>query len=78
MNVTILTVKIREVTIFDKIIVPNFVKIPLLSIYPFFGVFIEGLTSPVALEIECLPSNWEVIGSSPGRIPAVIYCQSPC
>ena len=38
-------------------------------------VVMEGLS---VSELECLPCDWEVVGSTPGQISAVIYFQSPC
>ena len=36
------------------------------------------LTSPGGTELECSPSDYEIVGSNPGRIPAVTSCQFPC
>ena len=48
---------------------------PMVSIFIWYKI--TNITSPSASELECLPWDWEVVGSTPGRISAVIYCQSP-
>ena len=56
-----------------------------LPFEPFIkSIYLLIYTSPGGSELECLPRDWEVGGSTTGRIGAVIKhsgmvdCQSPC
>ena len=52
-------------------------KTRILIKHTFDSIYIS-LNNPCCLEFEFPSWDWKVVGAKSGRIPAVIYCQSPC